>query len=153
MRLWRDSLSRVDEGNDEVLEAAFPKRKGAADVVSWQETEEIGYRLFFGRLSPKWGIASWGLVTLNRGALVGQATYDDRPREFTHDGLITWLVNSGVDAYGALQLADLAVAARDDLFPEEQSERGEPGSAAVAAWRAGRESAGGDMESGGYGNG
>ena len=98
-------------------------------MVSWQVTEEIEYRLFFGRLSPKWGIASWGLVTLSRGAIVGQVTYDDRPREFTREGLIAWLVDSGVDAYAALQLADLAAEARGDLFPSEQSGGDEPTSA------------------------
>jgi hypothetical protein len=129
----------MDE-NDEILEGAFPKRKGSVDVVSWQETEEIEYRLYFGRLSQKWGIASWGLVTLNRGAMVGQVTYDNRPREFTRDGLATWLVDSGVDAYSALQLADLAVEARADLFPGEQSSGDDPASDSVGPWGAPTES-------------
>jgi hypothetical protein len=120
----------VVEGNDEILEAAFPERRGSVDVVSWEVTEEIEYRLFFGRLSPKWGIASWGLVTLSRGAIAGRVTYDDRPREFTREGLIAWLVDSGVDAYAALQLADLAAEARGDLFPSEQPGGDEPRSAA-----------------------
>jgi len=98
-----DDSQDIVEGNDDVLEGAFP---------------ESEYRLFFGRLSPKWGIASWGLVTLSRGAEVAQVTYDDRPREFTREGLIAWLMDSGVDAYASLQLADLAVEARGDLFAD-----------------------------------
>jgi hypothetical protein len=123
----------LDE-NDQILESAFPKRKGSVDVVSWRETEEIEYRLFFGRLSPKWGVASWGLVTLDRGAMVRQATFDDRPREFTRDGLTRWLVDSGVDAYSALELADLAVEARADLFPEEASGGDDAASDPVGPW-------------------
>jgi hypothetical protein len=129
---------------DEVLETAFPKRRGAVDVVSWQETEEIGYRLYFGRLSRRWGIASWGLVTLSRGAVVAQVTYDDRPMSFTRDGLIAWLVDSGVNVYEAPQLADLAVEARSDLFPGEQSEGDEAVSAALAKWNARTESSSGE---------
>ena len=113
-----DDSDDIVEGNDDVLEGAFPERRGNVDVVSWHVTEEIEYRLFFGRLSPKWGIASWGLVTLSRGAEVAQVTYDDRPREFTREGLIAWLMDSGVDAYASLQLADLAVEARGDLFAD-----------------------------------
>ncbi len=114
-------------GSDDVLEGAFPKRQGRVDVVSWRVTEEIEYRLLYGRLFRRWGIASWGLVTLNRGAVVGEVTYDDRPPEFTRDGLIAWLMESGVDAGAAVQLTELAVAARGDLFPEERSGEGEPG--------------------------
>jgi hypothetical protein len=106
---------------DDVLEGAFPKRKGRVDVVSWRVTEEIEYRLFYGRLFRRWGIGSWGLVTLSRGAVIGEVTYDDRPAEFTRDGLIAWLMESGVDAGAAVQLTELAVAARGDLFPGEQS--------------------------------
>ncbi len=113
--------------SDDVLEGAFPKRKGRVDVVSWRVTEEIEYRLLYGRLFRRWGIASWGLVTLNRGAVVGEVTYDDRPPEFTRDGLIAWLMESGVDAGAAVQLTELAVAARGDLFPEDRSGEGEPG--------------------------
>lgn len=123
------------DGNDQILESAFPKRKGSVDVVSWQETEEIEYRLFFGRLYPKWGIASWGLVTLSRGAIVGQVAYEDRPRGFTRDGLATWLLASGVDAYSALQLAELAVEARADLFPDEVPGDDEPGGDPAGQWR------------------
>lgn len=112
-----DEDEDTGEGNDEILEGTFPKRKGSVDVVSWQETEEIEYRLYFGRLSSRWGIASWGLVTLSRGEIVGQVTYDERPMIFTRDGLIAWLVASGVNVYEAPQLADLAVDARGDLFP------------------------------------
>jgi hypothetical protein len=135
-----DDAEDVVAANDEILESAFPKRRGAVDEVSWQETEEIGYRLYFGRLSRRWGIASWGLVTLRRGAVVAQVTYDDRPKSFTRDGLITWLVDSGVNVYEAPQLADLAVAARGDLFPGEQSGGDDAMSAAVAWWSARSES-------------
>jgi hypothetical protein len=104
------------EADDEVLEIAFPERQGDVTVVSWHVTEEIEYRLFFGRLFPRWGVASWELVTLNRGAVVDQATYRDRPRVFTREGLIAWLMASGMDAGAASQLADLALEAREDLF-------------------------------------
>jgi hypothetical protein len=60
------------------------------------------------------------LVTLNRGVVVGEVTYDDRPAEFTCDGLITWLMESGMDAGAAVQLTELAMAARGDLFPGER---------------------------------
>jgi hypothetical protein len=118
----RISISGVDNANDDdIVESGFPERKGSVDVVSWRVTEEIEYRLLFGRLSPTWGISSWGLVTVSRGDVVGQVTYDNRPRVFTRDGLIAWLMGSGVDAGAASQLADLAVEARGDLFPDEQS--------------------------------
>jgi hypothetical protein len=107
--------------SDEVLEGVFPARKGRVDVVSWQVTEEIEYRLLYGRLFRRWGIGSWGLVTLNRGVVVSEVTYDDRPAEFTRDGLIAWLMESGVDAGAAIELTELAVAARGDLFPGERS--------------------------------
>jgi hypothetical protein len=137
-----DGGDDVVEANDEVLETAFPKRRGAVDVVSWQETDEIGYRLYFGRLTRRWGVASWGLVTLSSGAVVAQVTYDDRPKSFTRDGLITWLVDSGVNVYEAPQLADLAVEARGDLFPDEQSGGDDAVSAALAKWSARAESSG-----------
>ena len=101
--LWRvvdesdDDMDEIEEEGDEILEGAFPDRQGNVDVVSWHVTEEIEYRLLFGRLFPWWGIASWGLITLRRGAEVAEATYDDRPREFTRDGLTVWLMDSGVD--------------------------------------------------------
>jgi len=112
--------------NDDVLEGSFPKRKGRVDVVSWHVTEEIEYRLLYGRLFRRWGIGSWALVTLNRGAVVGEVTYDDRPAEFTRDGLIAWLMESGEDAGAAVQLTELAMAARGDLFPGERSGEDEP---------------------------
>ena len=112
--------------NDGVLEGTFPKRIGRVDVVSWQVTEEIEYRLLYGRLFRRWGIGSWALVTLNRGVVVGEVTYDDRPPEFTRNGLIAWLMESGVDAGAAVQLTELAVAARGDLFPGERSGEDEP---------------------------
>jgi hypothetical protein len=128
-----DEMDFMQEGDsDEVLEGVFPKRKGRVDVVSWQVTEEIEYRLLYGRLFRRWGVGSWGLVTLNRGAVVGEVTYDDRPAEFTRDGLIAWLMESGVDAGAAIQLTELAVAARGDLFPGERpagdGSEGEPSS-------------------------
>jgi hypothetical protein len=110
-----------EDESDEVLEGVFPKRKGRVDVVSWRVTEEIEYRLLYGRLFRRWGIGSWGLVTLNRGVVVGEVTYDDRPAQFTRDGLIAWLMESGVDAGAAIQLTELAVAARGDLFGGEPS--------------------------------
>jgi len=127
------AVEDADEEDDEILESAFPKRWGPVDVVAWQETEEIGYRLFFGRLSKEWGVASWGLVTLSRGAVVAQVTYDDRPMEFTRGGLTDWLIASGVNVYEAPQLADLAVEARGDLFPQEAG-NDEPETQAVAPW-------------------
>ncbi len=114
-------MDATNDDNDDVLEGGFPERKGDVDVVSWQVTEEIAYRLLFGRLSPRWGISSWGLVTLSHGDVVGQVTYDNRPPVFTRDGLIAWLMDSGVDVLAASQLADLAVEARADLFPDGQS--------------------------------
>jgi hypothetical protein len=60
-------------------------------------------------------------VTLSHGDVVGQVTYDNRPPVFTRDGLIAWLMDSGVDVLAASQLADLAVEARADLFPDGQS--------------------------------
>ena len=135
-----DEADELVDANDEVLETAFPKRRGAVDVVSWQETEEIGYRLYYGRLHRRWGIASWGLVTLSRGAVVAQVTYDDRPMSFTREGLITWLVDSGVNVYEAPQLADLAIDARGDLFPEEHEGEDEAVRAALAKWSARTES-------------
>jgi hypothetical protein len=128
-----DAVDGADEEDDEILESAFPKRWGPVDVVAWQETEEIGYRLFFGRLYKEWGVASWGLVTLSRGAVVAQVTYDDRPMAFTRDGLTNWLIASGVNVYEAPQLADLAVAARTDLFPQEAGDDAPP-SDAVPPW-------------------
>jgi hypothetical protein len=117
----------TEEGNgDEVLESAFPTRRGRVDVLSWRVTEEIEYRLFFGRLERRVGVATWGLLTVNRGAVVGKAIYEDRPREFTRDGLIAWLMASGVDAGAAWQLTDLAVVARGDLFPDEPAEEDDP---------------------------
>jgi hypothetical protein len=113
-------------GTDDVLEGVFPKRKGRVDVVSWRVTEEVEYRLLYGRLFRSWGVGSWGLVTLNRGAVVGEVTYDDRPAAFTRDGLIAWLMESGVDAGAAIQLTELAVAARGDLFPGEGPGADEP---------------------------
>jgi hypothetical protein len=120
-------FAQTEEG-DEILEDAFPERQGDVTVVSWHVTEEIEYRLFFGRLFPRWGIASWELLTLNRGGVIAQATYNDRPPVFTRDGLIAWLMGSGVDAGAATQLTDLAVEARDDLFLEERP--------AGSGWRA-----------------
>jgi hypothetical protein len=134
-----DDMDDIEEGSDEILEGAFPDRKGNVDVVSWRVTEEIEYRLIFGRLFPWWGIASWGLVTLSRGAEVAEATYDDRPREFTREGLTVWLVDSGVDAGAAVQLAGLAVEARGDLFPGEPPGEDEPGSASIGSSSARRE--------------
>ena len=140
--LWRvvdesdDDMDEIEEEGDEILEGAFPDRQGNVDVVSWHVTEEIEYRLVFGRLFPWWGIASWGLITLRRGAEVAEATYDDRPREFTRDGLTVWLMDSGVDAGAALQLAGLAVEAREDLFPGDAARGGEHASALVMPWDA-----------------
>jgi hypothetical protein len=116
------------EDTDDVLEGVFPKRRGRVDVVSWRVTEEIEYRLLYGRLFRRWGVPSWGLVTLNRGMVVGEVTYDDRPAEFTRDGLIAWLMESGVDAGAAIQLTELAVASRGDLFPGEPPGADELGS-------------------------
>jgi hypothetical protein len=123
-----DDISGDDiaEETDELLERAFPGRKGDVDAVSWQVSEETEYRLYFGRLSRHWGIASWGLIRLRRGTVVDQAMYEDRPPAFTRDGLATWLVGSGVDAGAALQLTDLAIEARGDLFPGEQPPGTEP---------------------------
>jgi hypothetical protein len=121
-----DDSDDIVDGSDDVIERAFPGRKGDVDAVSWQISEETEYRLYFGRLSRHWGIASWGLITLRRGAVVDQVMYDDRPPAFTRDGLATWLVNSGVDAGAALQLTDLAIEARGNLFPGEQSPGTEP---------------------------
>ena len=121
-----DDSDDIIDLNDDVIDGAFPGRKGDVDAVSWQISEETEYRLYFGRLSRHWGIASWGLVTLSRGAVVDQAMYDHRPPAFTRDGLATWLVGSGVDAGAALQLTDLAMEARGDLFPGEQALGTEP---------------------------
>jgi hypothetical protein len=118
-----------EDERDEMVDAVFSDRRGSVDVVAWNVTEEIEYRLYFGRLSRKWGIASWGLVTLNRGVVVNQAAYNDRPAAFTQHGMITWLIESGVDAGAALQLTDLAVEARADLFRDDQSAADEPGNA------------------------
>jgi hypothetical protein len=137
-----DDADDVVVESDEVLESAFPNRTGAVDVVAWQETDDIGYRLYFGHLHRRWGIASWGLVTMSRGAVVDQVTYDDRPREFTRAGLTDWLIASGVNVYEAPQLADLALEAREDLFPGERPGGDESMSASVERWRAATESAG-----------
>jgi hypothetical protein len=137
-----DDIEEVEDGGDEILEGAFPDRKGNVDVVSWQVTEEIEYRLVYGRLYPWWGVASWGLMTLNRGVEVAEATYDDRPRQFTREALTVWLMDSGVDAGAAIQLADLAVEAREDLFPGDRARQGEPLSAPVMPSDAPLESSG-----------
>ena len=119
-----EELDYTEPGDsDDVLEGVFPKRKGRVDVVSWRVTEEIEYRLLYGRLFRSWGIGSWGLVTLNRGAVVGEVTYDDRLPEFTRDGLIAWLMESGVDAGAAVQLTELAVAREGTYSPGNNLDR------------------------------
>ena len=76
-------------------------------------------------------------MTLRKGAEVAEATYDDRPREVTREGLTVWLMDSGAP----VQLADLAVDARGDRFPGEPPGGDEPGSASLGSSSARMESA------------